>query len=146
MGKKVILRKTLLVISALTVIVPQGSSFESPKTNWAKKLDYRQIELYPIKLQVNFIPLVEVKVNDFPLWVIFDTGCSTGFSLTSAVEKKIGHLVTGKSTERNPDGSYRGETTLATISSLEVFGDKYSSVKTSSNRDLSGHREQRFVY
>jgi hypothetical protein len=43
MVKTVILRKILLVISALTVIVPQGSSFESPKTNWAEKLDHRQI-------------------------------------------------------------------------------------------------------
>jgi len=63
--------------------------------------------------------------------VKLDTGCSTGFSLTSAVEGKIEHTVTGKSTERNPDGSYRGETTLATVASLEVFGETYAPVETS---------------
>jgi hypothetical protein len=75
--------------------------------------------------------VVEVKVNNSPLWVKFDTGCSTGFSLTSAVEDTIEHQVIGKSTERNPDGSYRGKTTLATIASLEVFGDKHAPVETS---------------
>jgi hypothetical protein len=126
-----ILNFILPVISSLLVIVIPGSSFESPKTDWAERLDYRQDELYPIKVQINFIPLVEVKVNDSPLWVKFDTGCSTGFSLTSAVEDKVEHKVTGKSTARNPDGSYRGETKLATIASLEVFGDRYAPVKTS---------------
>jgi hypothetical protein len=106
-------------------------SFRYKSFDWTKQLDYRPDEIHPIRLQINFIPLVEVKVNDSPLWVKFDTGCSTGFSLTSAVEDKIAHKVTGTSTERNPDGSYRGETTLATIDSLEVFGEKYSPVNTS---------------
>lgn len=118
-------------IAVLGVVAGFLGSLEGPQICWAEKLDYRQDELYPIQLQINFIPLVETKVNDSPLWVIFDTGCSTGFSLTSAVEENIAHKITGKSTERNPDGSYRGETTLATISSLEVFGDKYAPVETS---------------
>jgi hypothetical protein len=106
-------------------------SLEHNIPDWVKHLDYRQDELHPIKVQINFIPLVEVKVNGSPLWVKFDTGCSTGFSLTSAVEEKIAHKVTGTSTARYPDGSYRGETNLATIASLEVYGDKYAPVKTS---------------
>ena len=131
MGKKVVLRKIVFGIAALAVLVTLLDSFEALQTSWAEKLDYRQDELFPIKLQINSIPLVEVKVNGFPLWVIFDTGCSTGFSLTSAVAKKIAHKVTGTSTERNPDGSYRGEITLATIASLEVFENKYAPVETS---------------
>jgi len=106
-------------------------SFILNNPDWTKQLDYRSDELHPIRLQINFIPLVEVKVNGSPLWVKFDTGCSTGFSLTSAVEEQIEHIVTGTSTERNPDASYRGKTTLATINSLEVFGDNYTAVKTS---------------
>jgi hypothetical protein len=127
----VVLRKFVFGIAVLAAVVTFLGSREEPQTSWAEKLDYRQDELYPIQLQINFIPLVETKVNDSPLWVIFDTGCSTGFSLMSAVEENIAHKITGKSTERNPDGLYRGETTLATISSLEVFGDKYAPVETS---------------
>lgn len=118
-------------MAALSVFVPLLFSFEQSRPDWAERLDYRQDELYPIKMQINSIPLVEVKVNGSPFWVIFDTGCSTGFSLTSVVEGKIEHKVTGKSTELNPDGSYRGETKLVTIASLEVFGQKYAPVETS---------------
>lgn len=118
-------------MAILSGFIPQLFSFGQSRPDWAERLDYRQDELYPIKLQINSIPVVEVKVNNSPLWVKFDTGCSTGFSLTSAVEDTIEHQVIGKSTERNPDGSYRGETTLATIASLEVFGDKHARVNTS---------------
>ncbi len=131
MGKNVILRKIVVGISVLGAVAGFLGSLEKLPISWAEKLEYRQDEVFPIKLRINSIPLVEVKVNDSPLWVIFDTGCSTGFSLTSAVEGKIEHKVTGKSVERNPDGSYRGETTLAMIDSIEVFGQKYASVETS---------------
>jgi len=131
MGKIVVLRKTICGMAIMSVLIPLLFSFERSRPDWAEKLDYRPNELYPIKLQINSIPLVEVNVNGSPYWVKFDTGCSTGFSLTSAVAEKIAHKVTGTSTERNPDGSYRGKTTLATIASLEVFGEKYAPVETS---------------
>jgi hypothetical protein len=131
MGKIVVLRKTMIGMTVISVLIPLLFSSGRTGFEWTEKWDYRQEELYPIKVQINFIPLVEVKVNNSPLWVKFDTGCSTGFSLTSAVEDTIEHKVTGKSTERNPDGSYRGETTLATIASLEVFGDVYAPLETS---------------
>ncbi len=126
-----VFRKTILGLTILPVFVPLLLGFGQSKPKWMERLDYRKDELYPIKIQVNSIPLVEVKVNGSPFWVKFDTGCSPGFSLTSAVENTIEHKVTGKSTQRNPDGSYRGETTLATIASLEVFGVMYAPVKTS---------------
>jgi hypothetical protein len=131
MGKIGILRITLIGVAVFSAFASLLFGFGRSSSDWAAKLDYRQDELYPIKLQINHIPLVQVKVNGSPLWVKFDTGCSTGFSLTTAVEEEIEHKVTGKSTERNPDGSYRGETTLVTIASLEVFGDSYSPVETS---------------
>ncbi len=124
-------RKIIFGIVSCHILIFPALGFSPQRTNWAERYDYRPDELHPIKLQTNSIPLVEVRVDGSPLWVIFDTGCSTGFSLTSAVEEKIAHKVTGKSKERNPDGSYRGETTLATIASLEVFGAKYAPVETS---------------
>jgi hypothetical protein len=124
-------RKIAFGIVSWCILVYLSLGFGSQRTNWAERYDYRADELHPIKLQTNSIPLAEVRVDGSPLWVIFDTGCSTGFSLTSAVEAKIAHEVTGKSKERNPDGSYRGETTLATIASLEVCGAKYAPVETS---------------
>jgi hypothetical protein len=130
-GEIMTFRVNVLGIALLVVTVVTFGSWEESQTDWAEELDYEQDEIYPIKLQMNFIPLVEVKVNGSPLWVKFDTGCGTGFSLTSAVEEKIEHTITGKSRELNPDGSYRGETKLATIASLEVFGDEHSPVKTS---------------
>jgi len=131
MGKMVVIKKPMVGMTVFSFLVPLLFGLERSRPDWAEKLDYQQDELYPIRVQINSIPLVEVGVNGTPLWVKFDTGCSTGFSLTSAVEEKIEHKVTGKSTERNPDGSYRGKTTLATIASLEVFGDRHAPVETS---------------
>lgn len=131
MGKIGVLRNTINGMAVLSAFASLLFGFGLLGPDWAAKLDYRQDELYPIKLQINSIPLVEVKVNRSPLWVKFDTGCSTGFGLTSAVAEEIEYKITGKSTERNPDGSYRGETTLVTIASLEVFGDTYAPVETS---------------
>jgi hypothetical protein len=125
------LRKIVFGILFSLFLAMLSPGFDSPQTDWAERLDYNPDELYPIKLLPNSIPLVEVKVDGTPLWVKFDTGNSTGFSLTSAVERQVAHTITGKSTQRNPDGSYRGETTLATIASLEVFGQKYAPVTTS---------------
>jgi hypothetical protein len=131
MAKMVVFRNAIIGVAVLSVLFSFLLSFEQSRPDWAERLDFRQDELYPIKIQINSIPVVEVKVNGSPLWVKFDTGCSPGFSLTSAVEDTIEHTVTGKSTQRNPDGSYRGETTLATIASLEIFGVTYAPVKTS---------------
>ena len=131
MGKIMVLRNTIIGMVILFLFIHPFFSFERLELDWKERLNYRTDELHPIKIQINSIPLVEVKVNGSPLWVKFDTGCSPGFSLTSAVENTIEHKVTGKSTQRNPDGSYRGETTLATIASLDVFGVMYAPVKTS---------------
>ena len=125
------LRKIVYGILFSLILAMLSLGYDLPQTNWAERLGYSPDELYPIKLLPNSIPLVEVKVNGIPLWVKFDTGNSTGFSLTSAVERQVAHTITGKSTQRNPDGSYRGETTLVTIASLEVFGQKYAPVATS---------------
>jgi hypothetical protein len=76
------------------------------------------------------VQVVEIKVNGSPLWVKFDTGCSEGFSLTSAVEDQIEHKVIGTTTERWPDGSYRGESKIVRIPSLEIFEDTFTDVKT----------------
>jgi hypothetical protein len=130
-GKTLRRRRIAFGIGSGCLLAALALGFGPQRPDWAEKWDYRPDELHSIKLQTNSIPLVEVRVNGSPLWVIFDTGCSTGFSLTSAVEGKIAHQVTGTSKERNPDGSYRGETTLATIASLEVFGTKYAPVETS---------------
>lgn len=130
-GEIVVLRQLVSVIVLVAAAGAFLTGMEEPQETWIEKWDYRLDEVYPIRLQVNSIPLVEIKVNDSPLWVKFDTGCSTGLTLTSAVEKEIAHKVTGKSTERNPDGSYRGETTLATVASIEVFGQKHTPVETS---------------
>ena len=126
-----VLRKIVFGIAILGIVAAFLGSLEEQQMKWTEKWDYRPEEVFQIKLQSNSIPLVQVKVNDSPLWLIFDTGCSTGFSLTSAVEEKIAHKITGRSTELNPDGTYRGETKLTTISSLEVFGEKYVPVETS---------------
>lgn len=117
----------VLLISSVSLLF--GS--DEPGADWMEYLDYRENEVYPIKLQINFIPLVQVKVNSSPLWVKFDIGCSEGFSLTTAVETQIEYKIKGTTTERWPDGSYRGESKIVTIDSLQIFGDEYSCVETS---------------
>lgn len=119
------LRNTFLGMAVIYVFIPLSSGFGQTGPDWAEKLDYRPDEVHKIKLQSNSIPLVEVKVNGSLLWVIFNTGCGTGFSLTTAMVEEIAYEVTGRSTERNPDGSYRGETTLATINSRGFRGDLF---------------------
>ncbi len=123
---KAILKSTVLFLGCAVNLF--SSSQAGP--GWVEKLDYRPYEIFPIKLQINSIPLIEIKVNASPLWVKFDTGCSEGFVLTSAVEDQIEHKVIGTTTERWPDGSYRGESKIIRIPSLEVFGDTFADMET----------------
>ncbi len=125
------MEKTIGVLVLLVSCVSLLFGSDEPGADWMEYLDYRENEVYPIKLQINFIPLVKIKVNSSPLWVIFDTGCSEGFSLTTAVEAQIEHKIKGTTTERWLDGSYRGESKIVMITSMQVFGDEYACVETS---------------
>lgn len=120
------LKKVVLFLGCAVYLFSSSQA----RPDWVEQLDYRPDEIFAIKLQINFIPLVEIKINGSPLWVKFDTGCSEGFVLTSAVENQIEHEVTGTTTERWPDGSYRGESKIVRIPSLEVFGDTFTDVET----------------
>jgi hypothetical protein len=72
---------------------------------------------------------VTVKINETPIEIKFDTGNSHGLGLTTAMEGKIAYKVIKTTRSTWPDGSYRGESKIITISSLGVFGDVYKNVE-----------------
>lgn len=99
------------------------------KPGWIQRLKYSQDEIYPIKLALNNIPLVTININETPIDIFFDTGNSHGLGLTTAIEGKIEYKIIKTTRSTWPDGSYRGESKIITVSSLGVFGDVYKNVE-----------------
>jgi hypothetical protein len=117
----------IITIFGFTVVSILCSALQKP--GWVERLNYTSDEIYPITLTLNNIPLVTVIINETPLDIFFDTGNSHGLGLTTAIEGKIAYKVIKTIRSTWPDGSYRGESKIITISSLDVFGDAYNNVE-----------------
>lgn len=117
----------ILIIFGFTSVLSPSSTLLKP--DWVRRLNYTQDEIYPLALALNNIPLVTVKINETPIEVFFDTGNSHGLGLTTATEGRIAYKVIKTIRSTWPDGSFRGESKLTTISSLNVFGDVYKNVE-----------------
>lgn len=103
---------------------------DDPGPAWTAELNYQAAEIHPLSLNWVHEPLVPVKIDGVEFQVVFDTGCSKGFSLTNAVEDKINCPVTGTATEYNADGSYRGKSKIIKIKEVEIFGEFYRDITT----------------
>lgn len=117
----------IITIFGFTPVFTLSSALQEP--GWVQRLKYMPNEIHPIKLALNNIPLVTVKINETPIEIFFDTGNSHGLGLTTDIEGKIVYKVIKTIRSTWPDGTYRGESRIITISSLDVFGDVHKNVE-----------------
>jgi hypothetical protein len=112
----------------LTVIV----GCNNKKFGWIRDFNYKESQIKGLlNVENTSCPFIPILINGQEVSIMFDTGNSQGLALTTAIRNKIDYDVTGTSTTRNPDGSYRGDIQLINIKNINIFGEEYSNVKSS---------------
>lgn len=102
------------------------------KIDWITDLNYKKEEIHDMSIGlVNPCPSIPIEFGDKKINIEFDTGNSEGISITTAIKGKVDYEVTGKVTSLNADGTYRGDGEFISLSSINVFGEKYTNVKSS---------------
>lgn len=102
----------------------------SPLALWTRDLGYTTDQLHPITFAATKCPLVQVDVSGVAVWMMFDTGTSRGFVLTTHAPSAP-HTVTARTAELNADGTHRGESITIRVDSLTVFGETFRDVQGS---------------
>ena len=77
----------IITIFGFAPVFTLSSALQEP--DWVQRLKYMPNEIHPIKLALNNIPFVTVKINQTPIEIFFDTGNSHGLGLTTNIEGKI---------------------------------------------------------
>lgn len=99
---------------------------------WVKDFNYDESQIHDISIGLlDPCPFIPVKINDKKVRLLFDTGNGVGLFLTTALKEQIDYEITGKTTELNSDGTYRGEGNAILIKNLTIFNDEYSNVQSS---------------
>ena len=123
----------LVAVLAFVSLLAAGCSHERlvgcdhlyPKADWRTNLQYDDGEVKPLYLSATTCPEVEVRLNDKPFHLGFDFGCSKGFQITTAIEKRVDYTVLEETNTYHADGTMRGKVSRIKVDSLEVFGDRY---------------------
>ena len=123
---------SIFIILCLGILLIFSHPKEDLKADWINELNYKEDQVHNISFGIfNPCPTIPVKINDKKVNLGFDTGNGMGISLTTAVDRKIDYEVTGKVTDLNADGTYRGEGDSILLNKIDVFGEEYSKVKSS---------------
>ncbi|WP_055666037.1 hypothetical protein [Desnuesiella massiliensis] len=123
---------TIIVIITTIVVFRFYLKGNSASLNWIKDLNYEENQVHDMSIGfLNPCPSIPVMIGDKKMKLEFDTGNAEGIFITTAIKGKVDYDITGKSTELNADGTYRGNGTSILLKSVDVFGEKYSNVKSS---------------
>ncbi len=102
-----------------------GHDHRYPKADWPTRLQYDADEIKPLYTSLTGCPEVDVQLNGKPFQLLFDYGCSRGFQITTAVEKRADYTVLEETSTYWADGTFRGKVKRIRVDSLEVFGNRY---------------------
>ncbi len=129
----------LKVFSISAIIIGIGVlisiSFPIKKINmnidWIDELNYKENQVHNMSIGF-FIPCpsIPVKIGDKEVKLGFDTGNSNSIFLTTAIAEKVEYDVTGKSTQYNSDGTYRGDSLSILLKNITIFGEEYSNINS----------------
>jgi hypothetical protein len=102
------------------------------KLGWISDFNYKESQIKSFfNVENTSCPFIPILINGKEVSIMFDTGNSQGLALTTAISDKFDYEVTGTSTTRNADGSYRGDIQLIKIKKINIFGEEYSNVNSS---------------
>lgn len=119
----------IIAITAVTLFYTRGNNTD---IDWIKDFNYEENQVHNISIGLfNPCPSISVEIGNKKTEIEFDTGDATGISITTAIKGKVDYEVTGKITSLNPDGTYRGDGDSILLKSIDVFGEKYTNVKSS---------------
>ncbi len=119
----------LIILTGSTLAATGTPAPKPEEPPWIRSLGYQPGEVRAITLNLQGIPRIVIKVDDAPLTVLFDTGCSGPLVLTTAVEKDIRFESLRQSEELNPDGSHRGWSREIKLAKVDISGTAYGDVE-----------------
>jgi len=121
----------IAIIIIIIVLIQIYPKVDITNLNWVKDFNYDESEIHDISIGfLNPCPFIPVKIDDKEVRLLFDTGNGEGLFLTTALKEKIDYEITGKTTELNSDGSYRGEGNAILLKNLTIFNYEYSNVQS----------------
>ncbi len=122
----------VIIVIIITILAQSYLKIDSADPDWVKDFNYDASQIHDISVGfLNPCPFIPVKIGDKKFKLLFDTGNGEGLFLTSALKGKADYEITGKTTELNADGSYRGEGELVVLKNLTIFNEEFSNVHSS---------------
>lgn len=100
---------------------------------WIGDLGYEDSEIYWLTFHGigdRKCPEIPVTIGEDDYQLLFDTGCGSGISFTSALEDKIDYSILGESEAFNRDGSHRGWNKRVIVDEFTVLGNTYRDIET----------------
>lgn len=122
----------VIIVIIITILAQSYLNIDSADPDWVKDFNYDASQIHDISIGfLNPCPLIPVKIGNKEFKLLFDTGNGEGLFLTSALKGKADYEITGKTTELNADGSYRGEGELVALKNLTIFNEEFSNIHSS---------------
>lgn len=130
------MRKCISILLIVLILITGGYfSFQyilmvTADKSWIQDFGYQQEEIYDLSLDRLGCPAIPVSIEGHTFPFTFDTGCSSGFLLTSLLEGKIDYTLVGQTEQLNRDGSHRGWSKAVLLKEFTVFGNKHTNIET----------------
>lgn len=132
--KKVAIPLFILPILALSIIggyfLFQTIVVLAADKSWIQDFGYQEDEVHNLSFDALGVPDIPVIIAGSEIPFTFDTGCDSGFLLTSLLEKKADYTLLGQTEQLNRDGSHRGWSKTVRLNGFSVFGESYSDIET----------------
>lgn len=125
----------LLAILIWVFLVISGHVFSplsilTKDKSWLKDFGYQQGEIFDLRFDRSGCPVIPVTIEENQFLFTFDTGCGSGFLMTSLMEEKVHYTFLGQTEQLNRDGSHRGWSKTVLLDQFTVLGKSYTDVQT----------------
>jgi predicted aspartyl protease len=100
----------------------------SPTPVWVSELGYKPEELFPITINRYGFPMVTVEIDGTPLALVFDTGNTTGLSLSTENAEKLRLQTTGAATSYDTNNTALSQDRVFRAGQVTSLGRKWKDV------------------
>ncbi len=127
-------RRSVILSLVVLLLVFTGIVFyvlNNPKEeDWIDTFGFLNSQVYELEFNEIGCPMVPVMIGDKTVPLFFDTGCSSGLTLTDVLEDSIDYELIGQTEQLNRDGSHRGWSKKITLDQFSVFGKEFTDITT----------------